>query len=204
MSRLFKNKIGLTLTEMLVAVLLLSLVFMAVSSLCVASQRFYITSSDSAMIGYELQYAMDHIQKNAMQAIGDKRNDDNAPIKISSDGLVLTIRHIDKADPNDSPAPTYSDYTDDKEITYTISNGILAYKKALNSGIIEQDDNMIPKVKILTEADSADGRKLSEFYIEGNVLKIKLTAEFIISRQGNMKKSFTLYSAGYPRMASFH
>ena len=63
---------------------------------------------------------------------------------------------------------------------------------------------MIPKVKILTEVDPADGRKFSEFYMEGNVLKVKLTAEFIVSREGSMKKSFTVYSAGYPRMASFH
>lgn len=190
--------------EIIIATLLLSVIFLAVSSLYVASQRLYITSNDSAMISYELQYAMDHIQKNVMQAIGDKRDDNNAPIRISPDGLVLTIRHIDNTNPDASP--TYSDYTDDKEITYTISNGILAYKKVQLpvNDITEHDDNMIPKVKILTDDDSTDGRKFSEFYMEGNVLKVKLTAEFIVSREGSMKKSFTLYSAGYPRLASFH
>ena len=187
------------MVEIMIATLLLSVIFLAVSSLYVASQRVYIISNDNAMIGYELQYAMDHIQKNAMQAIGDKNN---ASIGISSDGLVLTIRHIDKADPDDSP--TYSDYTDDKEITYTINNGILAYNKARGSVIIEQDGNMIPRVKILTEVDSTDGRKFSEFYMAGNTLKVKLTAEFIVSRKGSMKKSFTLYSTGYPRLASFN
>jgi len=199
MNRLFKNKKGVTMAEIIMAALLLSLIFLAVSSLYVASQRLYIASNDNAMIGYELQYAMDHIQKNAMQAIGDKNN---ASIGISPDGLVLTIRHIDKTNPDDSP--TYSDYTDDKEITYTISSGMLAYKKAQSSIIIEQDDNVIPKIKILTDVDSADGRKFSEFYMEGNVLKVKLTAEFIVSREGSMKKSFTLYSTGYPRQASFN
>lgn len=183
----------------MIAALLLSVIFLVISSLYVASQRLYITSNDNAIIGYELQYAMDHIQKSAMQAIGDKNN---APIEISTDGLVLTIRHIDKADPDDSP--TYSDYTDDKEITYTISNGMLAYKKARSSVTIEQDDDMVPRVKILTEDDPADGHKYSEFYMEGNVLKVKLKAEFIVSREGSRKKTLTLYSTGYPHLASFN
>ncbi len=186
------------MVEVMIATLLLSVIFLAVSSLYVASQRLYISSNDSAMIGYELQYAMNHIQKNAMQAIGDKNN---APIEVSSDGLAVTIRHIDKTNPDDSP--TYSDYADDKEITYTISSGILAYEKSQSSVIIEQDNDMIPRVTVLTEVDPADGRKLSEFYMEGNTLKVKLTARFIVSREGSMRKSFTLHSTEYPRLASF-
>ena len=183
----------------MISALLLSVIFLAVSSLYVASQRLYIASNDNAMIGYELQYAMDHIQKNAMQAIGDKNN---ASVMVSPNGQVLTIRHIDKTNPDDSP--TYSDYTDDKEITYMIDNETLMYTKVQSSVIIEQDNNMIPKVKLLIEVDPADGRKFSEFYMEGNVLKVKLTAEFIVSREGSMKKSFTLYSTGYPHLASFN
>jgi len=175
-------------------------IFLVISSLYVASQRLYITSNDNAIIGYELQYAMDHIQKSAMQAIGDKNN---APIEISTDGLVLTIRHIDKADPDDSP--TYSDYTDDKEITYTIkSDGGLAYRKVkLPGGSVLEDEDMIPRVTLLSGDNPVDGDKFSKFYMDGNVLKVKLTAEFPLPRDGK-KERLTLYSAVYPRLATFH
>jgi prepilin-type N-terminal cleavage/methylation domain-containing protein len=71
MNRLFRTRTGLTLVEMMIAVLLLSVVFLGVSNLCVASQRFYITSSHKVMIGYEVQYAIQHIYKHVMMGMGD-------------------------------------------------------------------------------------------------------------------------------------
>lgn len=201
MRQVSKNKIGLTLIEILISVFLMSIVFLAVSALYVANQTFYFSANDKIRIGYELQYAIDHIYKNVMQGIGDKNNS-SIIITPGEDNLRFTIRHIDEEDPTDSP--TYSDYLDDKEITYLITEfGTLAYTKVdlPTATELEKDDNMIPKVTLLFTDDPETSP--SKFSMDGNILNIKLTAEFPLARAGGTKERLTLYSACYPRLESF-
>jgi len=80
---------GLTLLELLLSTLLLSVVFLGVSALYVASQKLFFTQTAKVAISSELQYAMEHIYKNAMQGIGDAGN---PPYYISaSDTLEITM-----------------------------------------------------------------------------------------------------------------
>ena len=122
------NKTGLTLIEMMVSMILMLVVFLAVSTLFIGAQRFYLSEHDKVIIGYELRYAMEHIYKNAMQGIGDKAE----PAIVITPGMnerQVVIRQIDHSDPQDSP--TYSDFSDDKELTYTITNdGKLSYSRS--------------------------------------------------------------------------
>ncbi|MDP2980740.1 MAG: prepilin-type N-terminal cleavage/methylation domain-containing protein [Candidatus Omnitrophota bacterium] len=184
MSRLLRTKTGLTLVEMMIAMLLLSIVFLGVSSLCVASQKFYFSSSDNVLIGYELQPAMQHIYEHVMLGIGDKND---PPITVVSETEFM-LNYIDKFDGTR------------KTGCYRITtNGKLEFDRT-DDGIFEESFGSTSVSFMLT--DPVTGLKLSKFYMDGNVLKTQLTAEFSIARSGTKKRS-TLYAACYPRLASF-
>ena len=83
-----KNRKGLTLLEVLIAALLMTIIFAGVSSIYLTSRIIYIASSNKVIIGYELQYASQHIYKYVMRGIGDK----NAPaFQISAGNTQLDI-----------------------------------------------------------------------------------------------------------------
>lgn len=201
---IFKKKNGVTLVEILVSMLLMIVVFMAVSALYIASHRFYLSESDKVMIGYELKYAMEHIYKNAMQGIGDKNN---PPIIITPglDERQVVIAQIEDNDP--ATPPSYSDFTDDKQVVYAITNdGKLSYvKRDLSSGAIEEQDlDMIPAVTLVYSNDPVSGEPLSRFYLDNETLCVKLTAQFPLIRGGAEQEQKTLYGACSPRLASYN
>ncbi len=177
MSRLLRTKTGLTMVEMIAATLLLSVVFLGVSSLCVASQKFYFSSSDNVLIGYELQPAMQHIYEHVMLGIGDKTN---PPITVISETEFM-LNYIDKFDGAR------------KTGHYKITNGKLEFDRT-DDGTFEESFGSTSVSFMQTD---------SKFYMDGNVLKTQLTAEFSIVRSGT-KKRLTLYAACYPRLASFN
>ena len=200
----FKNKSGVTLIEVMISMLLMLVVFLAVGALFVASHRFYLSENDKVILGYELKYAIEHIYKNTMQGIGNK---DNPAIVITPgmDELQVVIRQIDDNDP--TAPPTYSNFSDDKQIIYTITNdGKLSYSKTdLSSGtVLEQDVDMIPSVTLLYSDDPVSGEQLSRFYLDDKTLGIKLTAQFPLMRAGVRQEQKTLYGACYPRLATYN
>lgn len=189
MRDLFKKR-GLTLIEVVLSMALLSIIFLAVSSLYVASQRFYLTANNKVKINYELQYAFQHIYENMITGIGDKNN---PAIDIQAGNLEFSVRQIDNIDP-DTP-PTYNDYADDLDIGYKIDS--VAKTLSFDSdadGIYEE--SLVPTIDIL----GTDG--LSSFTLENNVLIIKLTGESKTSI-GDTKQRLTMYSACYPRLNAF-
>jgi prepilin-type N-terminal cleavage/methylation domain-containing protein len=191
----FKNKSGVTLVEMIVAMLVMTVVFLAVAALFVVHDKFYSSENDRVIIGYELNYAIEHICTNAIQGIGDR---DNPAIVITPAEREVIIRQIDDDDP-DTP-PTYSDFTDDKEIIYTITNdGELSYsKRDLSSGLLlEEDTDMIPSVVVLYSNDPVSGEQLSRFYMNGKTLCVKLTAQFPSAVRQEQK---TLYGSCFSRL----
>lgn len=176
----FRNKRGMTLVEMLLATLLISVVFLAVSALYVASQRFYLTANDKVIILYELQYAADHIYKNVMMGIGDKNN---PAISVASGNLAFSVRHIEETDPAQSP--TYSDYTDDIKLTYKIEDNALLFD-GNDDGSFE---SLVSKITVVSDENS--------FSLSGDTLTISLTGTY-------KDQTLRFYSACYPRLASFN
>ncbi|MCX5693214.1 MAG: hypothetical protein NTX47_05995 [Candidatus Omnitrophica bacterium] len=174
MTKLFKNQKALTMVEVIIATLLISLIFLAVSSLHVASQKFYITSSQKVMIGYEVQYAIQHIYKNAMMGIGDI----NSPaIPDPGGGDTLTIRI------NENNPLTAANYNTNVKIYRYRKNG-----NALEFDIDGADpESLIPKVAV-TDVN---------FTQAGNTLTGSITATY-------GTQSLTFYFACYPRLASFN
>jgi hypothetical protein len=198
MSRIFKNKTGWTLVEAIAAVLLLSLIFMAVSSLYVASQRFYLASSQKVIIGYEVQYAIQHIYKYTMKSIGDSTA---LPFQIysggapssSGDTVYINIHNNDLALPP-SPQPltkaTYdSAYFTSYRYYYdpdypTPGTGSLMFQKGADT-----PETLIPKLTVTGV----------NFTKSGNALTGYITAYY-----NDQTKPLTFYFSCYPRLASFN
>jgi hypothetical protein len=160
----------------MIAVLLLSVVFLGVSNLCVASQRFYITSSHKVMIGYEVQYAIQHIYKHVMMGMGDI----NSPaIPDPAGGETLTIRINEN---NPLAAANYN-------------TNVKIYRYRKNGNALEFDidganpESLIPKVNV-SEVN---------FTKNGNAL-----TGYIKAYYNDPNQALTFYFSCYPRMASFN
>lgn len=175
MSRLSKNNTGFSLLEVMMAVFLLSLVFLAVSSLYIASQKFYLTSSQKVIISYEVQYAIQHIYKNTMKAIGDEI----AP-PVTSGINVVTPERVDIRISNNDPV-TMSNYNNVTTYSYYKSGDSLIYDNG------SSQESLIPKVTVSDVNFSKNGNTLTGY----------ITASY-------GTQSATFYFSCYSRLASFN
>lgn len=175
MNPLSKDRRGLSLLEVLIAVLLMSVIFMGVSSLYLAGRKFYIASSDKVIIGYEAQYAIQHIYKYVMRGIGDE----NAPPFQITGSTQLDISI------NDSDPLTSANYTSGVE-NYRYRYNAIAKKIYFRAGSGTEED-LVPKVSVSDV----------NFTKSGNALTGYITA-------GYGSQSLTFYFACYPRLASFN
>jgi len=182
MSRLFKDKSGLTMVELMIATLLLSVIFLAVSSLYVASQKFYITATQKVTTGYEAQYAIQHIYKHVMRSMGDKNT---APFQITGGAAPLDIQ-LDISI-NDSDPLTSANYTSGVE-NYRYRYDATVKKIFFRVGSGAEED-LIPKVSV-TEVN---------FTETGNILTGYIKAYYTDPTQ-----IITFYFGCYPRLASFN
>lgn len=175
MNQLFKDKTGFTLLEVIMSVFLLSVIFLAVSSLYVASQKFYMSSNQKVIVGYEVQYAIQHIYKNTMLAIGDETEaPDSSGIQLpSAERLDLRINTNDPiTSANYNTVTTYSYYKSGNTLIF--DNGVT-------------QESLIPKVTV----------SALNFSKSGNTL-----IGFITAAYG--AESATFYFSCYPRLATFN
>jgi len=173
-----KNRKGVTLLELLIAVVLMSVIFMAVSSLYLASRRLFVASSDKVIIGYELQYAAQHIYKYAMRGMGDK----GAPaFEYYPPGNAKLDIRINSNNPlaasNYSNIATYSYYQSGDKLMFDPGTPLNA----------ADDESLIPKVTVTKV----------EFTPNTNALTGYITASY-----GD--QSMTFFLSCYPRLASFN
>ena len=174
MNPLSKDRRGLTLLEVLIAVLLMSVIFVGVSSLYLAGRKFYIASSEKVIIGSESQYAVQHIYKYVMRGIGDVSA---PPFQIT--GATQLDISINENDPL-----TSANY----------ASGVVNYRYRYDSGAKKiyfragsgSEEDLIPKVSV-TDVN---------FTKSGNALTGYITA-------GYGAQSLTFYFSCYPRLATF-
>lgn len=178
MKQLFKNNTGLTMLEVMMVVLLMSVVLLGVSSLYVASQKFYIGSSDKVIVGSEVQYAIQHINKYMMRGIGDKNT---RPFQITGETqLDISISANDPL--------TIANYeTNVTNYRYRYDAGTKKLWFKAGSGA---EENLIPKVTVTDVKFET---------VNDNLLKGQITAYC-----NDSSKSLTFYFACYPRLASFN
>ena len=178
------NRKGLTLLELLIAVVLMSVIFMGVSSLYLASRKLYVASSDKVIIGYELQYAAQHIYKYAMRGIGDK----GAPaftISAANTQLDITVHDNDLASPPSLQPLTAANYGNVTNCSYYYDSGTksLMFRK----GVAGTPESLIPKVSV------------TAVYFDNSV---NVLTGYITASYGDQSTTFYLYC--YPRLASFN
>ncbi len=173
--QMLHNK-GLTLMEVLISMLLLSVIFLAVTSIFYANHRFFLSANSKAILQSELGYALDHMQKNIIQGVGDKNN----PAVVSSSSDSLQVR-IDK-----NISPTFGNYTDDTWIGYTRSlDGKLIYNDGSSNESLCADTINVTSLTFSLEND---------FLVN---IQIAGSRAF-----GDRTESLTLYSTAYPRFMS--
>ena len=175
MNLLFKNRKGLTLIEVLISVLLMSVIFLGVSSLYLACRKLYVASSEKSIIGYEIQYAIQHIYKNTMAAIGDETS---APATSAID--VPNAERVDLRINNNDPV-TSSNYSTVTTYSYYKSGNTLIF----NNGVTTE--SLIPKVTV----GEVEFKKI------GNALTGHITASY-------GSQTLTFYFSCYPRLGTFH
>ncbi|MBU1932703.1 MAG: prepilin-type N-terminal cleavage/methylation domain-containing protein [Candidatus Omnitrophica bacterium] len=175
LKRVSKNKAGLTLIEVLVSMLLMVVVFLGVSALYVASQQLFFSANDKIIISYEFQYAVEHIYKNVMRAVGDETlAPGSRPLEVpNSTTLYITTNTYDPI--------TRANYGNTVTYIYSKSGENLMFNNVSGS------ESIIPKIR-LTDLS---------FALSGNILTIELTGAY-------RNETLTFYSACYPQLASFN
>ena len=179
LSQNFRHSRGFTLVEVMVSVLLLVVIFMAIAALQVGGHRLFLTAKDKVVVGYEIQYALEHIYEHVFTGEGNI----SAPAIDIVSSTEFTLDYIDKNDVAGSP----------KTCRYRITGaGVLEFDEE-DDGIF--DESLGSKVTFIPAE--------STFSASGNLLRVKLTAEFPLARADEAKQRLTLYGASYPRCASF-
>ena len=174
MNRVFRNRKGLTLIELIVASFLIGVVFLALSALFVASQNFFFTANDRVIISYELQYAAQHIYRNIIRGLGDETSPPGSrALEVPNpETLYITI--------NTNDPLTRSNYASTLTYIYSKSGDELLFNNGISS------ESMAPKITVTGV----------NFALNGNLLTMSFTGTY-------KNQSLTFYSAGYPRLASF-
>ena len=90
------NRNGLSLTELMVAILLLSLITLAATSAELTSRRFYETSRDQIHVQDEVKLAMEHIVRHIQQGTGTSdapgfRASGGTQLEVDIDGLKTSV-----------------------------------------------------------------------------------------------------------------
>ena len=84
---------GFTLTEVLIAIVLMGLVILAVTSVDITSRRFFGTSSKESWIQDEAKIAAEHMVKNIQLGVGDMSNPStpvgSPPLADDSRGFLI-------------------------------------------------------------------------------------------------------------------
>ena len=173
---ILSNKKAVTLLELMISVLLTTVVLSAAYALYNGAQRFYFDGRDKTTISYELQYALDHVYKNVMQAIGDESNPTASRAIEVPDPETLYV-YINNNDPLSA-----SNYASRATYTYSKAGDVFNF----NNG--STNESLIPKVTVTDVS----------FLIDGNILTVSISAT-----HGTVTDAITLYSSCYPRLASF-
>ena len=108
-SMIVKNRSGVNIVELMLAVVFSSLVFMSVMMIDVSSRRFFKSASAQARIAADVAFVMEHMQNNLKRAYDLERP--------SATSVTAVIDF----------ANTHTDDTDDIGIGYALSGTNLEY-----------------------------------------------------------------------------
>ena len=167
----------MTLIELIMSVLLLSIIFLAVSALYVSSQKFYYKAANESIIAEELSYAIEHISKTVMRGMGTGAI--SAPVWVADGVLYVKI--------NNNASLDSSNYADTDVYEYELVSGSLRYVDAATSTVLE---DLCQKITVTNATFSTDSGN-------SNVLTISLEGSY-----GN--ETLELHSSSHPRFTTFN
>jgi len=121
-----------TLTELLIAAVLVGLIILTVTSVDITSRRFFNVVSRRAKVQDEAKIAMEHIVKNVQRGIGDVTNPGTSE-GFSASGSQVEVQLDVDGDGRFTGIPP------DKKIRYTYNGGKIVYDPDINIGGNEED-----------------------------------------------------------------
>lgn len=177
---------SLTLIELLVSIIIVSMIVLSFYSLETFSHGQMINSERRAKVQNQLAYALEHMSKYVQQANGDRNN---PPIKLYPDLGVKTGFQI-RYDCNATQTP--SDLTNDVWIYYTLSgNTLSAVCSGANCGSCSSDRPVPPVFpgevlsnKIIANFDNSimPANPTKGFYVQvdslGNLVDVGLVGRY--------------------------
>ncbi len=110
-----RKKCGLTLIELLISVILMSLILLGFFSIDLFSRNHVVTSDRRAKVQNEISYALEHMSKYVQQANG---NGSNPAIVSTGSGFQVNV------DFNSTQTP--SNLLDDGLVSYSLSGNTLS------------------------------------------------------------------------------
>jgi Tfp pilus assembly protein PilV len=130
------RRLGVTLLELTIAVSLLGVIALALTSIQSFSQYHAIGSDRRAKVQNELSFVLEHIAKNVQRATGDYNN---PPIQAITNGFRVRV--------DDNATPTPSTYTDDTWYSYVLSGYSLSCNgEVLSTRIVSGVNSNYPTV----------------------------------------------------------
>ena len=109
---------GVTLSELLIAIVLMSLVILGFSSIDLFSRHHVIISDRRIKVQNEASFCLEHMAKNVLQGVGNIIQQPLERITNGANGFRVRV------DLNTPPTPAI--LTDDTWISYTLSNNTLS------------------------------------------------------------------------------
>lgn len=174
----FQSQKAVTLMELLVAAISVSIIMVAVVSIDQALRQSHKGTSANALASMRASAIMLHITKNTQEATGDKLQ--KGILTPTDPGGIVDTLCVRKEDPATSP-PTPGVYTDDIWVCYTLSGNNIYFCQGSPGGIpaacggptvvgtVINNPLDSPGTKGFT-AQLVDNPTTGEFYVEVSII----------------------------------
>ncbi|MBL7131771.1 MAG: prepilin-type N-terminal cleavage/methylation domain-containing protein [Candidatus Omnitrophica bacterium] len=152
------NKSGLTLMELIVAVILLSFVFLAIGGIDIGSRKLLRSIDKETMTLMDVSPAMQHMEKWVSLVTGDKND-----LGVNLVSATEIKFKVDYSPADGSLNNTPEDYSDDVERSYYLNGNSLIYDP--NTASAGDEETLATKVTSINfEAPFVQG--LDGFYVK--------------------------------------
>jgi Tfp pilus assembly protein PilE len=178
---MIRRKKGITLIELVISVVLLSLLIVVASYFNIFG-RYFISSADKrTKVQNELSFALEHMQKYVNQATGNASSAANRPIQQLAGSNGFQVR-VDPNTLNPATAATPSNLTDDIWISYTLAGNTLTATYSGGGYAAETLSTRVLNNVTYTTIPDALPAKPSGFYINitnnGAAIEVSLVGRY--------------------------
>lgn len=159
-----KSNTGLTLTELLVASFLMSIIMLGIVSFNFAIKEIQEVTNKSSLISVDVMLAMNYLNEDAQKAVGngdiDPDLDQGSGVRYTEQGTMESICF--RLDTNGSGVPNNSppDYSDDTWVCYYVNSNENEDKMLYRCYDMVKDVSYIPPTDLTDCEQSSDVKPL--------------------------------------------